>query len=170
MNTYCFCLHLLQHVACVLCNNLLLFQHVFVIKGDTVAWRTTSASPSPHQFLPSQQTASVSWFQPDRHAFAALKQRRTPPEHSPQRDTLVEAPWNGTVTHCQITPITHTKKKQFLLYTFCPREIVQMKTVDSNICELSWATGSFFYNIAVVFQRSVFEALSTTTEILVTTL
>lgn len=58
----------------------------------------TSANPSPRQFLPLQLTAYVSWLQADRHASAALKQRMTPLEHSPQRDTLLEAPWNGTVT------------------------------------------------------------------------
>lgn len=76
--------------------------YVFVIKGNTdcAAWQMTSASPLHHQFPPSQRTACVSWWQPDRLASAVLKQRRIPLEHSPQRDTLLEAPSKGTVTVC----------------------------------------------------------------------
>lgn len=68
---------------------------LFVIEGDTnsAAWQMTSASPSPHQFLPLQLTVYVSLrLQLDHRASAALKQRMTPLEHSPQRDTLLEAP------------------------------------------------------------------------------
>lgn len=150
MSAYYICLHLLQHVAPVSHTMFV----IFVIKGDTecalAAWQTTSANPLPHQFLLSQQTAYVSWLQPSRHAFAALKQKMTPLDHYPQRDTQLEAPWSGKVAVS--SPLSHKNKNIFShlevnssLYLFSASEMVPVKTVDSNICGLSWVTGLFFW-------------------------
>lgn len=82
-------------------------------------------------------------------------------------------------SHCQFNRYRRKKQhifplggQQFSLYVFCAREIVPVKTVDSNICELSRVTGSFFFwkytLLLIFFQRSVFDALGTTNKIPVT--
>lgn len=67
-------------------------------------------------------------------------------------------------SHCQVTFIS--KKhifplggQHFSLCRLCAREMVPVKTVDSNICGLSGVTGSFFWKhtlllIFFFFQRS----------------
>lgn len=81
--------------ACCLCFVYQSCNMIFVIKGgtDSEAWKMTSANPSPHRFLPLQLTVYASLRLPPGHrASAALKQRTTPLEPSPRRDTLLEAP------------------------------------------------------------------------------
>lgn len=62
--------------------------------------------------------------------------------------------------HCRSTK-KHTFPlggQRFSLYLLCAREMVPMKIVDSNICGVSWVTGSFFWKHTLLliffFQRS----------------
>lgn len=150
----------------------------FVIKGDTdsalAAWQMTSANPSPHRFLPSRQTACVSWLQPSRHASAAPKQKRTSLERSPQRDTLLEAPWNGTVTVS--SPLSQTTYFPAWRSTVFTRPILCQRNDPNENCWQqhlwiflsNWVIFLEIHTAVHFCQRSVFDALSTTNEIQVT--
>lgn len=81
----------------ILQSNLIMLQYTFVYhsiisKGVPAAWTMMSASRLHHQFLHLRLTACVSWLLPDHRASPALKQRMTPLESFPQRDTSLEAP------------------------------------------------------------------------------